>query len=126
MLLWPSPRQPRPPGPKPINLATYPLRIRPSVLPKRPPDGLPQPERGVVEVGLDDVREQVEVGVGAVLELAEDRCAAQPRVVADSPLAHRRSGLPRVREEHGPDQIARHDVDEVPPGAGDNEVLDLY
>src|SRR5665647_3451111 len=87
-------RQPGQPWPKQFNLATYPLRIRPRVLPQRPPDRLAQPERGVVDVRLDGVREQVEVGVGAVLELAEDRSAAQPRVVADSPLAHRRSGLP--------------------------------
>src|SRR5664279_2819352 len=116
-------RQPGKSRPQQIDLAAYPLRIRPSVLPQRPADRLPQPERGVVDVLLDDVHEQVEVGLRTVLELAEDRRAAQPQVISHGPPADRRGGLPGVREEYRPDQITCHDVDEVPPGAGGDEVL---
>ena len=54
--------QPGQPVAEPVHLGAHPVGVGAGVLAQRPADRLAQPERRVVEVGLDGVAQQVEVG----------------------------------------------------------------
>lgn len=73
-----------------VDEAAHPAGVDAGVLAQRPADRLAQEEVRVVEVGLDRLGEQAEVGGGAGAELGDHRGAAQPAVGVGDPAAHDR------------------------------------
>ena len=110
-------------SPEPCHLGAHPVRVGPGVVAQRPADRLAQPERRVVDVGLDGVPEQVAGRsrprwptwqITAVRRSHRSSSVAQPRSTGVAAAA--------VAGQHVADQVGRHLVDHVPPGAGDDQV----
>jgi hypothetical protein len=78
--------------------------------------------RLIVEVALDRAGQQVEVGVRAVGELADDRGTTQPQVGVTRPGGDHRRRPGSMVDQHRADEVLSRLVDDVPPGTRDDHV----
>lgn len=82
-----------------------------------------------LQVRVDRRAEECDIGGSLVRELADDRRAAQPQVVAERvattrPGQHRRCDTLPVPQQDWRDVMGRDVVDVIPPRAGDDEVTE--
>ncbi len=104
------------------DVVLHPGRVGPGVLAQRPADRLADEELAVGEVGLDAGGQQVEVDGLVGAELTDDGRAAQPHVRVGGPRNDRGADLLVMRPQDRSDAMRRERVDEVPPGAGDDQL----